>query len=76
MTETTGPPDQRGREVDGTPIPGAPESRETGVNIELGALRSRHGKQGQVRRRNATRLMVRSEGKTALTRIQPHLLRP
>jgi hypothetical protein len=45
------------------------------MNIELGALRSRHGKQGHVRRRNATRLVVRFEGETALIRIQPELLR-
>jgi hypothetical protein len=51
---------------------------QTGVDLQLGALRSRLGKlgkQGRVLRRSATRLAVRFEGETALTRIQPHLLR-
>jgi hypothetical protein len=49
---------------------------QTGVDLQLGALRSRLGKQARVSRRSATRLVVRFEGETALTRIQPHLLRP
>jgi hypothetical protein len=48
---------------------------QTGVDLQLGALRSRLGKQARVLRRSATRLVVRFEGETALTRIQPHLLR-
>jgi hypothetical protein len=47
----------------------------TGVDLQLDALRSRLDKQARVLRRSATRLVVRFEGETALTRIQPHLLR-
>jgi hypothetical protein len=49
--------------------------KHTGVDAELGALRSRLGKQGQVLRRSATRLVVRFEGETTLTRIRPNLVR-
>jgi hypothetical protein len=48
---------------------------QTGVDLQLDALRSRLDKQARVLRRSATRLVVRFEGETALTRIQPHLLR-
>jgi hypothetical protein len=44
---------------------------QTGVDLQLGTLRSRLGKQGLVLRRSATRLVVRFEGETALARIQP-----
>jgi hypothetical protein len=49
--------------------------QQTGVDLQLGALRSRLGTRGQVLRRSATRLVVRFEGETALARIQPELLR-
>jgi hypothetical protein len=45
------------------------------MDIEAGALRSRAGKQGQVVRRSATRLVVRFYGESRLARIQPELLR-
>lgn len=64
-----------GRDADGTPIPMGAVVEQTGVDLQLGALRSRLGKQARVLRRSATRLVVRFEGETALTRIQPHLLR-
>jgi hypothetical protein len=48
---------------------------QTDIDTELGALRSRLGKRGVVLRRSATRLVVRFEGETALTRIRPHLVR-
>ena len=50
------------RDVDGTPITVGCRVEQTGVDTELGALRSRLGKQGQVLRRGATRLVVRFEG--------------
>jgi hypothetical protein len=75
MNETTWPPDQRWLDADGTPIPMGARVEQSGVDIELGALRSRLGKQGRVVRRSATRLVVRFDGETALARIQPELLR-
>ncbi|MGH3692860.1 MAG: hypothetical protein ACRDRX_02450 [Pseudonocardiaceae bacterium] len=48
---------------------------QTEVDAGLGAVRSRLGKRGRVLRRSATRLVVRFEGETALTRIRPHLVR-
>jgi hypothetical protein len=63
------------RDADGTPIPVGAVVEQTGVDLQLGALRSRLGKRGRVLRRSATRLVVRFEGETALARVQPHLLR-
>jgi hypothetical protein len=63
------------RDAEGTPIPVGAVVEQTGVDLQLGALRSRLGKQGRVLRRSATRLVVRFEGETALARIQPELLR-
>lgn len=63
------------RDGEGTPIPVNARVKHTGVDAELGALRSRLGKQGQVLRRSATRLVVRFEGETTLTRIRPNLVR-
>lgn len=48
---------------------------QTQVGTELGALRSRLGKRGVVLRRSASRLVVRFDGETTLTRIRPHLVR-
>ncbi len=62
MNETIQPPDQRWLDADGTPTPVGAVVEQTGIDTELGALRSRHGKQGQVLRRSATRLVVRFNG--------------
>ena len=63
------------RDVDGTSIPVGAQVEQIEVDAELGALYSRLGKQSQVLRRSATRLVVRFEGETTLTRIRPHLVR-
>src|SRR5262249_45414177 len=63
------------RDAEGTPIPVGAVVEQTGIDVELGALRSRQGKRGQVLRRSATRLVVRFEGETTLARIRPHLVR-
>ncbi len=75
MSGTAQPPDDRWLDVDGAPIPVGAVVEQTGIDTELGALRSRLGKQGQVLCRSATRLVVRFDGETRLARIQPHLLR-
>jgi len=75
MSGTAQPPGERWRDANGTPIMVGARVEQTSVDIELGALCSRLGKQGQVLRRSATRLVVRFEGETALARIQPQLLR-
>lgn len=75
MSATAWPPDDPWRDVDGLPITMGARVEQATVDAELGALRSRLGKQGTVLRRSATRLIVRFEGETALTRIRPHLLR-
>lgn len=62
-------------DVDGTPITVGCRVEQTRVDSELGALRSQLGQRGQVLRRSATRLVVRFEGDSALTRIRPHLVR-
>ncbi|HET9256543.1 MAG TPA: hypothetical protein VFO16_15285 [Pseudonocardiaceae bacterium] len=62
-------------DVNGTPIPIGARVEQTAVDIELGALRSRLGKPGRVLCRSATRLVVRFEGETMLTRIRPRLVR-
>jgi len=48
-----------------------PGLSRTDIDAELGVLRSRLGKRGRMLRRSATRLVVRFEGETALTRIGP-----
>jgi hypothetical protein len=75
MSGTTGSPDEQWRDVDGTLITVGARVEQTDVNTELGALRSRLGKQGLVLRRSATRLVVRFDGESALARIRPELLR-
>jgi hypothetical protein len=75
MNEIIRPPDKRWLDANGTPITVGAVVEQTQVDIELGALRSRHGKQGQVIRRSATRLVVRLHGETRLTSIRPELLR-
>jgi hypothetical protein len=72
---TAQPPADRWLDAQGTPIPVGAVVEQTGVDIELGALRSRLGKQGLVVRRSATRLVVRFPDEPRLARIQPHLLR-
>jgi hypothetical protein len=72
---TIRPPDQRWLDADGIPITVGAVVEQTGIDIELGALRSRQGKQGQVLRRSAIRLVVRFHGESRLARIQPPLLR-
>ncbi|MBV8992333.1 MAG: hypothetical protein JO287_01205 [Pseudonocardiales bacterium] len=63
------------RDTDGTPITVGCRVEQTGIDVELGALRSRLGKHGQVLRGSADRLVVRFDGETTLTRIRPHLVR-
>lgn len=75
MSGTARPSGDRWRDVKGTPIPVGAVVEQTGVDTELGALRSRLGKQGLVLRRSPTRLVVRFEGETRLARIQSQLLR-
>ncbi|HET9255496.1 MAG TPA: hypothetical protein VFO16_09870 [Pseudonocardiaceae bacterium] len=75
MSGTARPPGQRWRDEEGTSITVGAVVEQTGVDLQLSALRSRLDKQGQVLRRSATRLVVRFEGETALARIQPELLR-
>ena len=75
MTGTIRPPDQRWLDAEGIPITVGAVVEQTGMDIEAGALRSRAGKQGQVVRRSATRLVVRFYGESRLARIQPELLR-
>jgi hypothetical protein len=70
MSGKARPAYDRWPDVDGRPVPLGARIEQTGVDAELGALRSRLGKQGQVLRRSATRLVVRFEGETALTRIR------
>jgi hypothetical protein len=72
---TIRPPEQRWLDEHGTPITVGAMVEQTGIDIELGALRSRQGKHGQVIRRSATRLVVRFHGERRLARIQPQLLR-
>lgn len=54
--------------------PAHPSRARRGRAVELGALRSRVGKQGHVLRRSATRLVVRFDGETRLARIQPMVI--
>ncbi|MDQ3764866.1 MAG: hypothetical protein M3460_26125 [Actinomycetota bacterium] len=63
------------REAQGASIPVRARVEQTDSDAALGTLRSRLGKRGRVLRRGATRLVVRVEGETALTRIRPHLVR-
>lgn len=71
----SGPAGDLWRDADGTPIPLRARVEQTGIDAELGALRSRLGKRGVVLRHSATRLVVRFEGETALARIRPALVR-
>ncbi|MGH3695871.1 MAG: hypothetical protein ACRDRX_18090 [Pseudonocardiaceae bacterium] len=75
VNRQTRPADDLWRDAEGTPIPVDAHIEQTGIDAELGALRSRLGKRGRVLRRSATRLVVRFEDETTLTRIRPHLVR-
>jgi hypothetical protein len=75
VSETARPPGERWRDEEGTPITVGAVVEQTGVDIELGALRSRVGKHAVVLRRSATRLVVRFQGETRPARIQPQLLK-
>jgi hypothetical protein len=75
VSPTARPPTERWLDVHGTPITVGARVEQTSVDIELGALRSRLGTQGDVLRCSATRLVVRFEGETRLARIRPPLLR-
>ncbi|MDQ3764251.1 MAG: hypothetical protein M3460_22525 [Actinomycetota bacterium] len=63
------------RDAQGTPIPVRGRVEQADIDAGLGALRSQLSKRDRMLRRSATRLVVRFEGETALTRIRPQLVR-